>query len=83
MQIFARNQWTEAVDSRGRIREKLEEAEEEGNSVEGPEVSINRGPHDLSDTGPPTWQHTLANMRPPTYIQQSSAGSGFSQRKCT
>ena len=31
MQIFAPNQWTEAADPPGWIRERLEEAEEEGN----------------------------------------------------
>jgi hypothetical protein len=41
MQICALNQKAEAADSYGWIREKLEEAEEEGNPVEGPEVSIN------------------------------------------
>jgi hypothetical protein len=33
MQIFAPNQWTEAANPCGLIREKLEEAEEEGNPV--------------------------------------------------
>ena len=41
MQIFAPNQWTEAADPCGWIRGKVEEAEEEGNLVGGPDVSIN------------------------------------------
>ena len=44
MQIFTPNQWTEAVDPCGWIREKLEEAEEEGDPVRGPAVSINLNP---------------------------------------
>ena len=36
----------------------------------GPSVSINVESQDLSDTGPPTRQHTSADMRPPTHIQQ-------------
>jgi len=44
MQICAPNQWTEAADPSGLIRGKLEEAEEEGNPVEGPAVSINLDP---------------------------------------
>jgi hypothetical protein len=52
-------------------------------STGGPAVSTNLDPWDLSNTGPPTRQHTLANMRPPTHIQQRTAGSGFSQRRCT
>ena len=33
-------------------------------------VSTNLDPQDLLDTEPPTRQHTLADMRPPTHIQQ-------------
>jgi hypothetical protein len=42
--------------------------QEEGNPVGGPAVSINLDPQDLSDTGPPTRQHTPADMRPSTHI---------------
>jgi len=83
MQICAPNQWTEAADPSGWIREKLEEAEEEGNPVGGPAVSINTDSWHLSDTGSPTRQRTLAEMRPPTHIQQGIQGPGFSQRSCT
>ena len=41
MQKFTCNQWTEAGNSCGWIREKLEEAEEEGEPVERPAVSTN------------------------------------------
>jgi hypothetical protein len=62
----------------------LEEAVEEGDPVGGgPAVSTNLDPQDLSDTGPPTRQHTPADMRPPTHIQQRTARSGFSQRRYT
>jgi hypothetical protein len=44
-------------------------AKEEGNPVGGPAVSINMDPWDLSNTGPPNKQHTLADMRPPKQIQ--------------
>jgi hypothetical protein len=33
-------------------------------------VSINLEPQDLSDTPSPTGQHTPADMRSPTHIQQ-------------
>ena len=52
--IFTPNQWTEAADSCGWIREKLEEAEMEGNPVDGPAVSTHLDSGDLLDTGPPT-----------------------------
>jgi len=54
MQIFEPNQCNKAADTCGWIREKLEEAEEEGDPVGGPAVSISLDPPDLSDTGPPT-----------------------------
>jgi hypothetical protein len=72
----------EAADPSGWIREKLGEAEE-GDPVGGPAVSTNLDPRDLSDTEPPTRQHTPADMRSTTHIQQRTAGSGLSQRRCT
>jgi hypothetical protein len=83
MQIFAPNQWTEAADPCGWIRESLEEAEQKGKHLERPVVSINLDPQDLSNSWPPNRQHTPADMRPPTHIHQRIAGSGFSQRRCT
>jgi hypothetical protein len=56
MQILTPNQWIEAGDSCGRIREKLEEAEEEGDPIGRPAVSTNLDSRDLSDTEPPTRQ---------------------------
>jgi hypothetical protein len=49
---------------------KAEKAEEKGDAVGRPAVSINLDPRDLSNTGPPTRQHT-AEMRLPTHIQQT------------
>jgi hypothetical protein len=69
MQIFVSNQWTEAADPCGWVRGKLEAAEEEGETVGGPAVSINRDPKNLSDTGPPNRQNTSADMRSPTHVQ--------------
>ena len=83
VQIFAPNQWTEAADPSGSMREKLEEAEEEGNPVWGQAVSFNLDLQDLSDTEPPIRQNIQADMMPQTHIQQRTARSGFSQRRCT
>lgn len=44
MQMFTPNQWTEAADPCGWIREKLQEAEEEGKPEEGPAVSTKLDP---------------------------------------
>ena len=70
MQIFPPNQWTEAAEPCGRIREKLEEAEAEGDPVGGPAVSTNLDPQDLSDTETPAREHTSAHMRPPTHTAE-------------
>jgi hypothetical protein len=83
MQIFTPNQWTEAGDPCGCVREKLEEAEEESDPIGRPAVSTNLDPWDLSDTELPTRQHTPADMRPPTLKQQRTARSGLSQRRYT
>ena len=61
----------------------IKKAEKERDPVGGPAVSINLDPPDLSDNGPSTRQHVLADMRPQTHMQQRTAGSGFSQRSFT
>jgi hypothetical protein len=66
MQIFAPNQWTEAADPCGWIKEKMEV--EEGNPVGGTGVSINLDPWGLSDTVSPTRQNKAADMRSPIHI---------------
>ena len=53
MQIFAPNQWTEAADHRGWVRENLEEAEEEGNPIRASAVTTNLDSQDISDTEQP------------------------------
>jgi hypothetical protein len=62
-------------------RERLKEAKEEGDSIGRPAVSTNLDPQDLSDTEPPTRQHTPAEMRLPTHRQQRTAWSGLSGRR--
>jgi hypothetical protein len=68
------NQWNKAADPCGCIREKLEEAHEEG-PVGGPAVSTSLDPQDLSDTGPQPGSITPGDRRPPTHIQQRTARS--------
>jgi hypothetical protein len=63
--------------------QKLEQAEEEGNPVGGQAISINLDLQAVIDTGLPNRQCTPGDMRPATHIQQMTAGSGFSQRRCT
>jgi hypothetical protein len=61
----------------------LEEAKGEDHPIGGLAVSINLEPLDFLDTGPPPRQHTPANIRFPTHIEQRTGGSKFSQRRCT
>jgi hypothetical protein len=65
------------------VRKQLDEAEKESYTIGRPAVSTTLDSQDRSDTEPPTRQHTPADMRPPTYVQQRPAGSGFRQRRCT
>jgi hypothetical protein len=78
----------EARDLSGWIREKLEEAEEEGDHIGKPAVSTNLKPPPprpprSSDTEPLTRQHTPADMSRQTQIQQRTAWSGSSKRRST
>ena len=57
VQIFTPNQWTEAVDLCGWIREKLEETEEEGDPVGGSTDSITLDPGNSQ-----TLNHQLGRM---------------------
>jgi hypothetical protein len=74
MKIVTANQWTEVGDPWGWMRGKLEKAEEEGDLIRRPIVSKNLDPWDLSDTEPPTRQHTPADLSPRTHIQQRTLG---------
>jgi hypothetical protein len=51
--------------------------------IERPTVLNNLDPLNLSDTEPPTRQHTPPDMMPTTHIQQRTAGSVLSQRRST
>ena len=70
MQIFTPSQSAEDADHCGQIREKLEEAEDEGDPVGGPAVSINLDPWDLSNTGPANRQHVLVDEASNTYTTE-------------
>ena len=67
----------------GWIRERLGEAEEDYDFIGRPEISTNLDPSDLSDTEPPNRKHTLADVRPPTYIERKTAWFGLSERRFT
>ena len=74
MQIFAPNQWTEAADSHGWIRGKLEEWEQEGDPVGEKALSINLDPEVSQNTKPPTNQATYTSWyeAPHTYTAEDS-----------
>jgi hypothetical protein len=83
MQIFTPNQWTEAADLCDWIREKLEEAEEEGHPIEGLAVSTNLDLHDLSETGPPAKKYRTTDMSPPTHTNIAEDCQVWTQRRFT
>jgi hypothetical protein len=60
--------------------ERLKAAEEKGNSVGAPAVSINLDPRDLSNIELPNRHYTPADTKPPTHIQQRTAKSVFIRR---
>ena len=62
-QILWANQWTEAGDLYGWIREKLEEAEEKSGPIGRLAVSTNLDLWDLLETELPTGQYTWADLR--------------------
>jgi hypothetical protein len=66
--ILTPNHWTEVMDPCDWIRDRLEEAKEEGNPIGRPAISTNMDPWDLSDTEPPNMKHTWTGLRPPWYI---------------
>jgi hypothetical protein len=59
------------------------EAEEEGNPMGRPAVSTDLDLCDLSDTEPPTGQHTPTDIRSLTHIQPRTPWSDLSERRCT
>ena len=77
MEMFAPNQWKEAVDPCSWIRGKLEEAEEKGDPVGGPAVSLNLDSWDLSNHGPPTRQHKTDVMKPKHIYSGALPGLGL------
>jgi hypothetical protein len=46
----------------------MEEAEEDGDPIGRPAVSTNPDPWELPKSEPPTRQHILAGLKPPTNI---------------
>lgn len=83
MQIFTLNQWIKARDPSGWTRERLEEVEEEDNPIGRPTVSTNLDFWELSDTDPPTRQHTLDGPRSLTHTQQRTSLFGLNKGRCT
>jgi hypothetical protein len=79
MQIFLPNQWAEAGEPCWWIREKLGWV----TLYKDQQSQLTWSTLDLSDTEPPTKEHTLSDMKPSTQIQQRSAGSWLSQRRYT
>jgi hypothetical protein len=80
MQILTGKHWTELVDPYGRVRERIEGNEGDGNPIEILTVSTNLNPSELPETKLPTKEHTQAGPRPLVYMQHRTALSGVSEK---
>jgi hypothetical protein len=81
-ELHPTNGQTDTADPCCSIRERLKDAETlKGNPVGGRAVSIILDPRDLSNIEPPNRQHTAADMRLLTHIQQRTSGPVFIQRR--
>ena len=67
----------------GWIKEKLEEAYIAGYPIRPQELSNNLGTGDITDTEPPTKQHTQVGMRHMTLIQNRTSWPDLSEKRCT
>ena len=68
MQILTANHWTELADPNGRVRERNEDNEGDGNPIEILTVSTNLNPLELPETKLPTKEHTQVGPRPLEYM---------------
>jgi hypothetical protein len=68
MQIIIANHWTEVADSYGRLRERIEGIEEDGNPIGRSTVSNNSELWELPETNLQTKEYTLAGLRPQAHV---------------
>ena len=68
MQILTAKHWTELGDPYGRVRERSEGNEGDGNPIEILTLSTNLNPSELPETKLPTKENTQAGQRPLVYI---------------
>jgi hypothetical protein len=77
------NYWTEPRDSFGRARRRTEGAEGDCNPMRRTTISTNQTPSELPGTKPPTKEHTWAVPWLQIHMQQRTAFSGLSRKRCT
>jgi hypothetical protein len=68
MQILTAKHCPEGRDVYGRDRGRIEGTEGDGNPIGRPTASANLDPWELSETKPPTKDHTQASLRPPAHM---------------
>jgi hypothetical protein len=73
MQIPTDKHWTEVRDSFGRVERRIEVLEGDKNSIGRPTESTNLDPWGLSETEPPTKEHTLVGLRPQNICSRHAA----------
>jgi hypothetical protein len=68
LQILTAKHWTELGDPYGRVRERSEDNEGDGNPIEILTVSTNLNPLELPETKLPTKEHKQVSPRPLVYM---------------
>ena len=74
MQILTASHWTEDWDPYGRIRERIEGPQGNGNPTGKPTVTTNLDSWEFPETEPPTKEHTQAGPRLPHPRTQVAEG---------
>jgi hypothetical protein len=73
MQILTANHWTEVRDCYERVRGRIEGAERDCNPRGSSTVSNNQYPWEISETKPPTKEHTWAGLWALAHLKQKTA----------
>ena len=83
MQMLSANHWIEIRRQYGRVGERIEGAEGDGNTMGRITVSTNPDPSELPETNPKTMEHTWTGSFPWAHMSKRTALYGLIRRGCT
>ena len=75
--------WIEVQHPYGRVRERNEGPQGDGNPIRRPKLSTNLEPRETPKTKPPTKEHIWAGPRPLAHMQKRPLISGLSEKGFT